>query len=439
MRSIIFTAVLIFAASRCGQLGAEQLPSLEEASAKLQSATVTVRVVSATKADDDDELKKSTPDVTVFTGVSLGEGLIVAPLFVTDKMTIRVTMPGGEQAVATPRLLDEPSGLALLSLDKVDLKKVDLAEAMPKVGSWVISAAGWGVEKPVVSFGIVSGVDRRMPGSTFPPLLQCNLTTTESSSGAGVVNTGGQLVGIIIATDAGQQNRGWTYAMPVKHIQRMLRTYESKRKKSDAPVEDHVIITKQRRPVVGMVIGGGLDEVVVRRISNGGPADRAGIKLGDRILAVDGVKIRSPYQAVNPLLYKQPGETVTFLVQQKGGASQRKVVLGGGVEVPLDGEQRLSQLVQPRISINSIVLRNSLRQMGHVAEVFGDGNLKPKEKGVGKLELLERAMESYQTVIKIQQERLSTQQEELREATKLIESLQTQIDQLRRERDADEE
>ena len=69
----------------------------------------------------------------------------------------------------------------------------------PRLADGSLARAGWGVEQPIVSFGMLSGVDRTLPAGNFPPVLQCNLTTVESSSGAGVVNQEGKLVGIIVA------------------------------------------------------------------------------------------------------------------------------------------------------------------------------------------------------------------------------------------------
>lgn len=132
-----------------GPLLADEQPALETAAQKLQAATLTVRISAA----------EETSEVTVVTGVSLGKGLVVTPLFAPDDVRVRVTIPGGMQALATPLVFDEHSGLALFQLDNKDLTGLELGETAPRVGSWVLSGAGWGVEKAVVSLGIVGGVD----------------------------------------------------------------------------------------------------------------------------------------------------------------------------------------------------------------------------------------------------------------------------------------
>ncbi len=421
-RFVIFIALLLTSSNA---ISAESLPSFEESAKLIQAATVTVRVTSPGSSD---ELADSAPKISVFTGVSLGDGLIVTPLFTSEKANVRITLVGGEQAKAQPRIADEPSGLFLLQADRKDIPGLKLAKDTPSVGSWVISAAGWGVEKPVVSFGMVSGVDRRMPGANYPPLLSCDLTTTETSSGAPIVNRAGALVGVIIAADRREAGRGWTYAVPAKHVERLLRVHKEK---SAAREDDKsLVVIPRRRPIVGMEIGGQLDEVVVKRVFKNGPAARAGIKADDQIIAVDGVKIRSPYQAVNPTLFKQPGDTVNFLVQQTDGTREIKVILGGGVALPKSGGPKLAQLIEPKIVIDVLALRNQRGGKATIAELFGDEeslkNIDPDDR-----KLLEKAIERYLTVIEIQQRRLTSQQQELGGAKAQIQALEAELEALK--------
>ena len=391
------------------RVGGQELPSLEDAAKKVQASTVTVRVNALRVAKEGDT---NAAKVSVFSGVSLGNGLVITPLFSPDNVTVRITVPGGEQAEADARVLDEPSGLALLKVTRDDIPKLELADESPRVGSWILSGAAWGAEKPLVAFGLVSGVDRTIPGTRLPPLLQCDLTTTKTSSGGPIVNQKGHLTGVIVATDKQNESNGWTYAIPVSHVRRMLRVNDEKfGAKKD---RKDVVIIQWRRPVVGMEIGGELDEVVVKRVTKGGPAARAGIKVGDRIVAVDGLKVRSPYQAVSPTLFKQPGDTATFLVEQDNGSRSIEVVLGGGVAVPRVGGPLISQLIEPKIIIDGLVLRNaSNKRKAEIAEVFGSEEaLKAMDPDERKL--LEKAVDRYQTVIEIQQRRLMRQEQELK-------------------------
>jgi S1-C subfamily serine protease len=423
--------------------------SFEEAAEKLQAATVTVRVARRNATAD---------KVTVFTGVSIGDGIVVTPLFTPDDMRIRITMPGGGQADATPRVLDEHSGLALLEIDAKQAPGLALAEDAPKVGAWVLSGAGWGVEKAVVSLGIVSGIDRSLPGANYPPLLQCDLRTASTSSGAAVINNRGELLGVVIAAQSQQEGRrGWTYAVPVRHVQRLLRALAERKKAAssgEAEEDNHasrdgVVVLKPRRPVVGMVLGPvGDGDVVVKKVTGSGPAEKAGIRQGDEILAADGIEIRSVYQAVRPLLYKQPGDVMQFLVRNpQGEVRSVKVVLGGGVLLPSAPSVKLANLIEPKVIVSGQTAPHVTRRGAEIAEVAvgqdGDAQAEGQDSSSGggptgetiaalqqKIRLQEKALDRYRSAIAAQQAQIAEAlQDRLKTEEELLQ-LQDQVEQL---------
>ncbi len=294
-----------------------QQPSLEKAAAQLQSTVCTLRVQmagsGASEAEGSDSaVSPTTPRVVVCSGVLLGQGRVVTSVALRGECTVRATLPGGEQAAARIRVVDEFSGLSLLEIDHQDLAGIPLATLPPRVGSWVMSGAGWGADQPVISFGIVSGVEIAVAGTTLPAVLRCDLRVAQTSSGAPVVNRNGQLLGVMVLADREGDQGGWTYAVPVAHVLRLMRSLD------EARSESSVLVLRRRRPVVGMVLDGDGQRVVVSRVQEESPAAKAGIRKGDEVLATDDVKIRSVYQALRPVLRKQPGDCVTFLLVREG-------------------------------------------------------------------------------------------------------------------------
>ncbi len=407
------------------QLPAADAPDLDKAAAEIQRCVVTVRLTNPGEGDD-------TSKVTVCSGVVVGEKLVVTPIYAGSDTQIRVTFPGGAQATGQVRVLDEYSGLALVQLDQAADTTITLAEELPKVGSWVLSGAGWGVEKPVISLGIVSGRERTLAGLNYPPLLQCDLRTTETSAGAGVVDQTGQLIGIVILADK-QQAAGWTYAVPVSHVQRLIRKHEDKKN------EGSFVVLKRRRPEVGMVLGGQPDEVRVSRVLPGSPAAKAGLKVGDEVVAVEGLQIRSVYQALRPVLVKQPGDTVTFTIVDGGQRRDVRVVLAGEMELPAAPFANLSNYVQPKIDVEGSAVagfkaRNGRGGVREVAADLDELNApQPTATDQQKIELLERSLERYQQVIRLLQEQLQEGQKEREQTQQLIESLQRQLDSVKKD------
>jgi len=422
----------------------------EAAAKKAQQATVTVRIWTQVRTEADEALpterqpivgtptvppppeRQSLPAVTVCSGVCVREGRIITAAMAGSDTRIRLTLPGGNQADAKVQVIDEYTGLALLKADTRALVPLVSAEKAPAVGGNVLTAAAWGVEQPLVSQGIVGGVDRTRPGGGYPPLLQCDLRTMETSSGSAVVNREGQLLGIVVAAEDAEARRGWTYAVSATHVERILRA-------ADEQKGDGVTVLKRRRPVVGMVLDQEGDAIVVQRLTASGPAEKAGFKVGDQILTTEGVAIRSVYQAVLPSLYKQPGDTMAFRVARDDGMQDITVVLGGGVEFSSMPFDLALDLVQPKVE-----LQRDPRG-GYLAKGRGpttrplaspplpdDEPLAQAPTSAEKIALLEKALDRYRTVIELQQKQLGDEQKHRESQDELIQSLRAEMDALRK-------
>ena len=436
--------------------------SWEKPTQRLQNATVTVRILSQPKqqvekiesansgaaektvVDKSKDVASST--VIVCSGLCVARNRFVTAVQVGTDSQIRFTFPGGSQGDARLRVIDEFSGLAILESKGDAATPIELAAAPAAAGSWVMTGSAWGVERPIVSLGIVGAVDRTLTGGGYPPLLQCDVRTTDTSCGAGVVNSQGKLVGVVIGTDKPEAQRGWAYAVPVTHVQRLLRVADGA--KAGAPPsggskedDKSVIVLKRRRPVVGMQLDTLADgEIVVRRVVAGGPAEKAGLKIGDHVTATDGIRIRSVYQATVPTLHKQPGDTLTFSIEREGKPQEIVVTLGGGVELPSLPENQLAEVIQPKVQMrrdskgsyvrqdeNSEPLVNPLGEGGRI-KAPGDALLAAE-----KIAVLEKAMDRYQKVIELQQQQLKESNASRRQLEEALELLKSDLDLLRKQ------
>jgi membrane-associated protease RseP (regulator of RpoE activity) len=295
-----------------------------------------------------------------------------------------------------------------MEIDNRKLPALELAKTAAKIGGTVLTAAAAGIEDPAVSAGILGATDRTPTGIDLPPLLQCDVRTTETSSGAAVVNERGELLGIVAAADPLGTRGGWAYALPVRHVERILA----------AKVDGKLIEIKRRRPVVGFTIGAGAEEgsVLVERVDNDGPAAAAGIRPGDVIAEADGRRIRSAYQAIDLILKKQPGDRMAFTVTRDGKSQTVNVLLDGGAipvaEIP---QQSASVKVGPQLKARrgdkgEITIRDN----NTLAEVAVDPDRGQTRRSVGnEAELLRLQLEAYERVF----ERMQKEIESLRRET----------------------
>jgi S1-C subfamily serine protease len=430
MGRIVSSLAILFAVLAAGEIRAQEPPAgdWKSTAGTLQRSVVTVRIKraeteQAAKADQPppDEKAKEQASVVVCSGFCVAPNMVVTATLAASDDRIRLTLPGGAQSDARLIAVDEYSGLSLLSCDGKQLTPLKLAGESPAVGEYVMAGAAWGVDKPIVSLGIVGATERTVSGLLVPPLLQCDLRTVDTSSGSPLANRQGEAVGILLAIEEGKAQRGWTYAIPASHIRRLLRSVEALQLGQTATDKSQVVVLKRRRPIVGMVLEGNEEAVLVQRVTAGGPAAKAGVKVGDRILTADGVMIRSAYQAVLPTLYKQPGDSIRYRVQREDGEREIEIILGGGVELPQLSQQDLGQLLLPRIKIGrdrdgSFYAQND---RGHLREVSQPPL--PAEPATPepptpqqKIDLLIKSLERYQAAIEAQQKEIRALREGLK-------------------------
>jgi hypothetical protein len=202
-----------------------------------------------------------------------------------------------------------------------------------------------------------------------------------------------------------------------------------------------VVVLKRRRPVVGMELDGIGESVAVRRVFKESGAEKAGIKTGDIVQSVDGVKIRSVYQAGLPVLYKQPGDLVVYEVLRDGKPQTITVTLGGGVELPSAPLEAIGEYIRPKVDIEGLGAGRYAAKSGRdeVREVYGPADTDDKrtaeEKAATpaeKIKLLEKALERYRTVITYQQSQLGQREQERRAMEERVKELEKELEALKK-------
>ena len=314
-------------------------------SKQLFAATVTVRSAS-NKAPEVDGLDKDMEElempqlnplkVLVSSGVSLGDGLVITFSAALPKAEYRITLPNGDQVTARLRVMDYYSGLRLLEIENQDIPHLDASEAPPEVGEAILSASAAGIEKPVLALGMLSATERTLSGTDLPPLYQCDLPNTDTSSGAAVVNSAGQLIGIIAVT-GGEAGNDWTYVVPVSHALRLRTAY--KESNEEDRQAGKVVILRHRRPHVGMTleVGEQVGEVLVEHVDENGPAHKAGLRPGMEVISCEGIPAESVYAVVGMVLKKQPGDFLELVVRDGDSEKPVRLALEGGELVEPSG------------------------------------------------------------------------------------------------------
>ncbi len=230
-------------------------------------------------------------------GVLVGGGLLVTNYHVVqDADTIRVVLSDRREYAARLALADEAADIAVLRLvgeGVEDLPALPIGDSdRLQVGDLVLAIGNpFGVGLSVSS-GIVSGLARaRREGGGLGNarfFLQTDAPINPGNSGGALVNMKGELVGIntLIVTRSGGSN-GLGFAIPVNIVRQIVAQARAGKSRFERPW----IGLDVQEVDAGLAEALGMDRpqgLLVRRLDPDSPFERAGLKPGDVLLALDG-------------------------------------------------------------------------------------------------------------------------------------------------------
>lgn len=246
---------------------------------------------------------------------------------------------------------DPKTDIALIKIDaKGSLPAVTLGDSERlEVGEWVLAMGNpFGLDH-TVTVGIVSAKGRIIGAGPYDNFIQTDASINPGNSGGPLVDMQGEVVGVNtpIFTRSGG-NIGIGFAIPINVVKGFLPQLKEKGK----VVRGWLGVTVQAAaPAIGESLGMEEDRgALVSSVSKGGPADLAGIKVGDVIIEFDKKKIRQ----VNDLVLVVTGTPVGKEVEVKIIRDKKQVALtvevgeleGGGVVATAKGEKYLGLTVQ---------------------------------------------------------------------------------------------
>ncbi len=213
---------------------------------------------------------------------------------------------------------DELTDTALIQI--TELPKNPLTEAkfgdseQLAPGDWVMAIGNPFALSNTVTVGVVSAVGRDTPGAVAgrpQQMIQTDAAINRGNSGGPLLNIRGEVIGINtqIMTDQGQGNMGIGFAIPinmVRDILPQLRDGRVTRGKIGVSVL-RAPLTKDIATSYGLPNTSG---AIIGAVADGGPADKAGIKVDDVITQFNGKQVKDNSQLVDMVMHTAPGTTV---------------------------------------------------------------------------------------------------------------------------------
>ncbi len=259
------------------------------------------------------------------------DGIILTNQHVVDAADrIVVTLPDGTDLPATLVGEDATTDIAVLKVDRSDLTAAPLGRTSDlMVGEWVVALGNpyrylLGNAEPTVTVGVVSGLHRHILPTGDQPGLYLDMVQTDAAinpgnSGGPLANALGEVIGVnssIFSSSGGSVGIGFSIPIEraLKVADEIVRRGEMHRAWTGLEVTGRT----------GARADGGLR---VGSVTPGGPADAAGLRVGDRLVAANGRRLATwlDWEAVK--LDLAVGDTVGVTVQRAGAPLARRLTV----------------------------------------------------------------------------------------------------------------
>jgi S1-C subfamily serine protease len=258
-------------------------------------------------------------------GVHWRSGVIVtADHTVRRDEEITVTLPDNRKVAAKLVGRDSTTDLAVLKLQDVDLPIAEIGDAESlKVGHMVLAVARPGESGLSASWGVVSakgGAGRNWCGGQIDSFLRLDLSLYPGFSGGALVDASGTVVGI---NTSGPRNM--VLAIPVDVVNRVIETLLEKGRIARGYLGlgmQPVVLPDTLKRALNLSSGGG---VIVVNVEPNGPADRAGVLIGDVLLSFDDTPVSDTADVQAVLSPESVGKT--FRVQMIRGGTKVEVAI----------------------------------------------------------------------------------------------------------------
>ncbi len=327
--------ILIVAMSWVGLAQAQEvLPSFAPLVEKTHKSVVNISTqnleTESDDADNDVEFIVHNPKLQRYFSpkksktTSLGSGFLVSEdgyivtnaHVVENAKKIDVTFADRKQVEAELVGIDRKTDLAMLKVsvaNKLPAAKLGNSDDL-RVGDWVLAIGNPFGLGGSVSAGIVSAMSRDIASGAYDDFIQTDASINQGSSGGPMFNLKGEVVGInsaIYSTSGASVGIG--FATPINLAKFVIEELKTK--------------GKVERGWLGIKVQETEKGIVISTIMENSPAQKAGIEVGDILLAIDGVQIENPRTFARSVAEQHCGEVLTVEVLRNRVKQIRKLTV----------------------------------------------------------------------------------------------------------------
>jgi serine protease Do len=254
-------------------------------------------------------------------------GLILTNNHVVEKADeIKIKTDTGKDYDAKVVARDPKTDIALIKVSAGSdfPKQAQLGDSGSiRVGDWVMASGNpFGLGNTITA-GIISAKGRIIGAGPYDDFLQTDAAINPGNSGGPLFNMNGEVVGVNTAIVA--QGQGIGFAIPinlVKEILPQLKSGKVTRGWLGIMIQD---ITPELAESFGIKQTSG---VLVGDVVQDGPADKAGLKRGDIITAINGKELENAHALSRLVASTAPGTQITLKIMRDGKSKEIKATIG---------------------------------------------------------------------------------------------------------------
>ena len=286
---------------------------------EVSPATLSIHLMGRVTNGKDTEIGAGTGFIITKDGyIVTNQHVVKYALSDPDTYYVTVSLPGEEEPVEAEIVgTDVQTDIAVLKVDyPEDLPCVTLGSSDAlQTGELVIAIGNaLGTLDDTVTVGVVSATDRviRKDGYSIS-VIQTDAAINSGNSGGPLINSFGEVIGITNAKMVTDTSEGLGFAIPIDTVKEIIEDLINYGKVIDRPFLGVSVVKIEDGAYYGVVPG-----VYAAQLVPGGPADQAGIKIGDLIVSMDGFEISESDDIIDVRDTHEVGDVIEVVVVRDG-------------------------------------------------------------------------------------------------------------------------
>jgi len=250
----------------------------------------------------------------------------------TNNYSAYVSVPGIDDMIPAKVIgTDSQTDIAVIKLQsdqKFPCVTLGDSDELQKGEMVVAIGNALGTLDGTVTVGVVSSLNREFNNNGYSlKVIQTDAAINEGNSGGPLINSFGEVIGVTNAKMVTTTAEGLGFAIPITSVKNVIESIINYGVVNNRPYLGISISSIEENAYFGAEAG-----VYIAEYVKNGPGDKAGFEIGDKILTVDGVEIKTSGDIIDVRDSHKVGDTIKFVVLRDGKEVELNLVIGDSAD-----------------------------------------------------------------------------------------------------------